>query len=114
MCCAGEAAAGPAACARGVVDPNASVVGGDWTLRQRDDDTGQWTGPWTNGFRRDGALLQAGNVVGRWCIIDDAILLFGFDEAPHTTYRGTLAPNVIRGIESWDGANMGEFEIIRP
>lgn len=113
LLCAGQAAAGPFACSRGVVDPASPVIGA-WTLRQRDDDTGAWTGPWTQDFRRDGAYLQEGAIVGRWCIVDDTVLLFGFDSAPYTVYRATIAPTVMRGTESWDNGGTGEFELIRP
>jgi len=107
-----DAHAAPAACQRGVVDSNSPVIG-VWSLRQRDDDTGEWAGPWDQEFRWDGAFAQGGAVVGRWCIIDGGTLLFGFDGEPFTTYRARVTPNVITGTESWDAGHTGEFEMRR-
>jgi hypothetical protein len=112
ICFGGEALAAPGGCVRGIVNPNAPIVG-SWSLRQRDDDTGEWTGPWVNEFRRDGTFLQAGSVVGRWCVIDNNVYLFGFDEDPHTTYRGTYTGSSFIGTEYWDGGNTGTFELRR-
>jgi hypothetical protein len=115
MFCVVEASAAPPACVRGVVDPNSPVVGA-WSLRQRDDDTGQWSGPWINTFRADGSFAQNNaDTVGRWCVIDGNVLVFSFDGEPHTAYRATITPDlsVMRGTESWDGGNTDEFELTR-
>jgi hypothetical protein len=41
------------------------------------------------------------------------VLIWGFDDLEHTTYRVPLGLEPMRGFMSWDGGGTGEVEITR-
>jgi hypothetical protein len=98
----------PTACETYKPDPKSKAVG-RWSLRQRDD--GQdWAGPWDIELRANGSWTQASENAGFWCQ-DDKLIVFGFSEDPHTTYRGEIGlSGKFKGIESWNGGGTGIFE----
>ena len=100
----------PTACETYQPDAKSKLVG-KWSLRQRDD--GQdWSGPWDIEFHTDGTWSQIGGDGGFWCQSGKSIF-FGFQDDPHTTYRGELGGDKADGTESWNGGGTGIFEIKR-
>ncbi len=100
----------PTACDAYQPDAKSKLVG-KWSLKQRDD--GQdWSGPWDIEFRADGTWSQIGGDGGYWCQTGKSIF-FGFQDDPHTTYRGELGGDKATGTESWNGGGTGIFEIKR-
>lgn len=105
------ALAAPTGCQGISVDRNSPVIG-RWTLGQDDDGPQARAGGWTVAFKKDGTFVEDGEAGGSWCVVD-GVLLFSFDEAPHTTYRGAVNARSIRGTESWDGGGTGVFDLQR-
>lgn len=106
---AAYAADSPTACAVYKPAADSKLIGKSWLLTQRDDG-GDWTHSWTLTFTADGKWTSDGKSVGQWCQSGD-LVIFGFTDAPHTVYRGQLGVVTASGVESWDGAGTGIFEM---
>jgi hypothetical protein len=106
---AAEENGGPLGCSVWTPISSSTLLGKNWSLRQRDD--GQdWTGPWTVVFTSDGNWTSQGSAAGKWCQSGD-VVIFSFTSSPHTAYRGTVSAVTVSGYESWDGAGTGTFEM---
>lgn len=100
----------PTACSTYKPIADSNVIGKRWTLTQRDDGQDWSKSTWVLVFTADGKWSSDGTPSGSWCQTAD-IIIFGFDEAPHTVYRGQVGASSVSGIESWDGAGTGIFEM---
>lgn len=86
---------------------------GTWSARELDDNSTDWTGPFTFAFLENGTWTSDGDHAGSWCIRSDGILLFSFDDAPHTAFRAQVNARRLTGYESWDNGGTGLFEAQR-
>jgi hypothetical protein len=101
---------GPTACSTYKPVADSKVIGKKWSLTQRDDGQDWAKSTWVLAFTADGKWSSDGAAAGSWCQTGDMII-FGFDDAPHTVYRGQVGASSASGIEAWDGAGTGIFEM---
>ena len=104
---------GPVACTQNgaTIPPN---LAGTWNPRQRDDG-GDWHDIASPIFSANGTWTETtdtGVRYGHWCVYEN-VLIYGFDDLEHTTYRIPLGPLPMRGAMSWDGGGTGEIELRR-
>ena len=104
---------GPVACTQlGATVP--ANLAGAWRPRQHDDG-GDWHEVAAPQFATDGTFSEnssGGLRYGHWCVYQN-VLIWGFDDLEHTTYRVPLGLEPMRGFMSWDGGGTGEVEITR-